>query len=60
MSQYDKDFPHDLPAELIELGYIQIIAKTGRAHAEILQMSSQVDCFTSILDNVKILIDKLG
>ena len=60
MSQYDKDFPHDLPAELIELGYIDIIARKGREQAAQLQLGSHVDMYTHILDNVKILIDKLG
>ena len=43
-----------------ELGYIEIMAQKGRAHAAKVQDSDTFDQFQHILDNVKILVDRLG
>ena len=60
MSQYDKDHPHKLPNGLEILWYIYTIARRGRNRAADRKDSREVDTYQHILDNVKILIDKLG
>ena len=55
---YDPNNPHNYKHP--ELGYIEIMAKKGRAKAAKDQDSEAFDKFQHILDNVKILVDKVG
>lgn len=50
--------PHSY--KIPELGYIEIMARKGREDAIKKDDSLQADKFQHILDNVKIVIDKLG